>query len=821
MGPMQGQYQTAAGQRDEALDGGLWRAGWAAVGEEFARLGDDGLARRWEAARRQLRENGVAYNAYGDGEGHERPWQLDPVPWVITAAEWRGVVAGVTQRARLLDAVLADCYGDQRLLRERLLPPGALFGHPGFLRPLHGVVPPGGRHLVLYAVDLVRDTAGAWQVLSDRTQVPTGAGYALENRVVLSRALPELYASLGVERVANWFLAFKQALLRLAPRHRDNPRVVLLSAGPRSETYFEQAYLARYLGLTLVEGADLAVRDGGVYLKTLVGLKPVDVILRRLDDDYCDPLELRNESLLGVAGLVEAVRRGTVAIANPLGSGLAENAALVPHLPALARRLLGEDLLIPSVPTTWGPDGVAARIAAGEDLVVRHAFAGSRSAPKVIADLGGDEREALAAEVRARPEAWVATPRLEVSTAPVWHDGVLRPHTLVLRTFAVAGADGCTVFPGGLARVSPEGERAVGATQRGGGSKDVWVRADGPVEPVTLMQPAGAVVELRRGSIELPSRVADNFFWLGRYAERTDDTARLLRAVVGRLGDDHDPAARGELACLSGMLESMGLPDPTRGKDAQGAAAAAVLDGSNKAALTTVLARLQDSAFAVRDRIANDLWRALSRLRSELSAIPAKPAPGELLALLDRAVLSLAAVAGLGSENTTRGPAWRFLDIGRRIERASFTLDLLGETLGAGVADQTLEAVLEVCDGSLTYRGRYLTALQAPAVLDLLLTDNTNPRSVAFQLEAVLEHVGRLPRDQERALPTQPERLALGTHTWMRLLDPHQLCRRDETGARAELKHVLEHLGSDLSVLSDALTSQFLTHATTSRNLGG
>ena len=807
-------YSVPAGARDEGLDGGRWRPAWAGLGKELDTLGPDGLARAGDQLVRLLRDNGVTYNHYGDGDEHVRPWRLDPVPFVLAAAEWRSLAAGLEQRARLLEAVLADCYGPHRLLVDGIIPPAAVFAHSGFLRPLHGVALPGGSHLHIYAADLVRDVQGRWLVLADRTQVPAGSGYCLENRVVLSRSLSGPFQRLGVERLAGYFIALRRLLASLAPLHRDNPRVVLLTPGPRSATYFEHAYLARYLGISLVEGGDLTVRDDRVHVKTLTGLSPVDVILRRLDDDACDPLELRNDSLLGVPGLVRAVRAGNVAVVNPLGSGLGENGALLPLMEGLCRTMLGEDLRLPSAESWCGAAPIIARLDAGDDLVVRPIGGG---APIFTRNLDNAGRAKLRQRIQALGQTWLAQRHLPLATAPTWENGAMIPRTVALRAFCIKDGDSWQVMPGGLCRVAEQRDQAVVSMQRGGGSKDCWVMSDGPVEAISLLPSPSQPLVLRRGGIDLPSRVADNLFWLGRYAERVESTARILRGVWARVGDAEDSEIQRQFAVLVQGLRQFGTI-PEGAKVDQALLLRLICDRTLSGSLAAVLVRLQESAFAVRDRISNDLWRVVVALNGDL---PPDLEAVDAAAALDRMVVATAAISGMGSENTTRGPAWRFLDLGRRLERAMAVIDLLRGTVAGIARDADLDAVLEVADSALTYRSRYLTVLQAPAVLDLLLTDATNPRSVAYQLQVTVEHVSQLPRDVESALPSQPERLAIGAQTWMRLLDPSLICRRDESGKRSELQHILDHLASDIGVLSGALASHYFSHAAASRSLGG
>ena len=523
-------------------------------------MGLEELRRRWDEARRLLYEHGVSYDVYGDHGGAERPWNLSPIPVVFSAQTWEPLAAGLAQRATLIDRTLADIYGPQRLLAEGLLPPEIVFGHPGFLRACAGVVPAGRRFLPLFSADVVRKKDGRFAVLAHRTQAPSGVGYALENRIVLSRSLPEAFRDCGVERLAAFFRSTQNLLWELAPRGRENPLIVLLTPGPYSATYFEQAFLAQYLALTLVRGEDLVVREARVFLKTLGGLKRVDVILRRVNDDFCDPLELRPDSFLGVPGLVEAVRAGEVAVVNPLGSGIAQTSAFLPFLPAICRRLLGEELLLPSVPTYWcgGAEARSYVEAHLAELVVKPTFPVGPTEPVFGPELGRDALEDLRARIRADPCRYVAQESVVLSTVPSLAGDELSPAHLWMRTYAVASGDGFQVMPGALSRVGRPAERLALSLRPGGESKDTWVLAGGPVQPLSLLPPPSAPVELSRDESDLPSRVADNLFWLGRYAERAQGTARLARAIAVRLSDQNgsgDADLASDLDPLLRMLE--------------------------------------------------------------------------------------------------------------------------------------------------------------------------------------------------------------------------------------------------------------------------
>ena len=819
------------------------RAHWRTLADQIDGLDPDTLEQIWDQARLLLHDNGVSFNVYGDPRGIDRPWRLNPVPVLLPAAEFGVLAAGLEQRAILLDRILADLYGPQRALAEGWLPPELVFRHPGFLRPCHGLPVPANRYLFFYAADLVRLPSGQFHVLTDRTQAPSGAGYALENRIVTSRVLPEAFGTGNVERLALFFRAMRQTLTALAPHHRDNPRIVLLSPGPYSVTYFEQAFLAQYLGYMLVEGADLTVRDGHVFLKTLGGLHPVDVILRRMNDDYCDPLALRADSALGIPGLLQAVREGNVAVANALGTGLLQTPALIPFLPQLCRGLLGEELRLPSVDSWWCGDRAALDyvIANLDQLVIKPAYPTGLTQPIFGDTLTNGAREDLIAQLRATPARFVAQAHVAPSTAPLIDTDGLHARPLVLRSFLLArhGADpaatGYEVLPGGLSLVADSDADREISIERGAHSKDTWVVSGGQVNAFTLLPPPSQPVALSRGGGELPSRVADGLFWLGRYAERADAMARLARTIVARLAEPADSAGleTAELARLLAALRSQteGGPSQTVLPDVIYSSPLhelvfAMFDDEAPGTLRATIRAAHDAGRVIRDRISMDTWRILATLDQEMREAPTQEdlgnqALGTLATLLDRLVMTLAALSGVVMESMTRGQAWRFLDMGRRLERAIALVRLLSASLGSTTPREgpLLEALLEVADSGMTYRRRYLAKLQVPAVVDLLLTDETNPRSVTFQLAALSEHLTTLPRDPAQSGRTPEQVIAIDSLARLQDADVAQMCNvsaaseTDAGGRRPALIALLTRLGRDLPALSDALSGSYLNHA--------
>ena len=818
-------YAHIAGVFDEMrAPNGDARPHFETLLSELDALGIEEIQRRRDACEQIIHEQGITYTVYGDASGTERPWRLDPIPLVISQTEWRGVEKALIQRATLINRILADSYGKQDLIRTAWLPPALVFAQPDFLRPVHGLKPPGDTFLHFYAADLARSPDGRWWVISDRTQIPTGAGYALANRLVTSRIFPEAFRSCRVQRVAGFFREMQESLAALATRRTDNPRVVLLTPGAYNETYFEQTYLARYLGYTLVEGQDLTVRDDRVFLKTIGGLEPVDVILRRVDDDFCDPLELRNDSMLGVPGLIEAARAGNVAIANALGSGLLQSPAFKSFLPGLCRHELGEELLMPSVATWWCGQKTAENYVLShlDELTVKPAFRWQQRMGSET--LSNDE---LRARIRFQPHLWVAQEKVELSTAPSWDRSGLVAKRTVMRVYLIATAGGYKVMPGGLARTAFGGDARLVSMQHGGASKDTWVLSDKPVEEVTLLQSGGRNVELRRTGNNLPSRLADNFCWLGRYAERLDATARLLRSTLIRFNPERSGGRMPHLMPFLQVLERRGqfsLKDTDYARNAEALEAellAMIFDAKRTDSLSHIAGRVQRLAMAVRDRTSNDVWRVLSQL-DECLAPPGNARPmlaADAIPVLNRLLLLIASFYGLARENMTRAQGWRFIDIGQRIERSLYLCGLLDCALRSPEADNpsVLEAVLEYADSTLTYRSRYSLVPNIAAVYDLVILDGTNPRSLLFQMLQLEKHFDRLPQESRTALPSPGQRELIQTVARVRLLDPRELFHSKGPWHEGETGRVIREVEASLPRLSDAIAVNYFAHSAISR----
>jgi len=781
------------------------------------------------SVRWRITEQEVTFNILGVPEGTNRPWHLDVLPYLVERSEWLTLCRGLRQRARLLNDIIADCYGPQRLVREGLLPAELVLGHPDFLRPCHGWEPLGRHRLHLYAADVGRDPSGRFTIFSDRTQAPTGAGYALENRLVMGRTLPDLFRDYRVERIASFFAKMRRTVESLAPKNNGNqPRVLLLSAGARDESSFEHAYLARYLGYELVEGRDLTVRDNIVYLKTLSGLRRVDVLLRRVGDAWCDALALRGGSTQGVAGLVSAARAGNVGLANPLGSVITEMPALKAYLPALARAVLGEDLQLDSVPTFWcgDPESLAFTLNSLDDLVLKPAFGDRRGDPLVPAQMDQKARTQLIERLKTHPGDFVAERWIKLSSVPVWESGGIVQGGLAWRAFLVRDGEDYDVMPGGLARINESPDGLFLSIRTNAVSKDVWVpSAAGSAEPALPSMPDRRV-DLKRGGLDLPSRLLDDIYWLGRYVERCDCAARLTRAGIERATLEAAPDAPLALGAILDALNRAGvapsakdskLLEPRPGSPTSPAEAillGVLFDSDSPGNLRGILRRVHELTLSVRSRLSRDAWHVLRRLSSSLDALPAA-APeklGNAVDVLDQILITLAAVSGTTLDNMVRSHAWAFLDMGRRVERTALSISQMQALLPPGASRVHMEALLEVADSLLTYRARYLSTLQVAPVVDLLLTDTTNPRSIAFQVEALMDHFRRLRVDDE-VTRSRAERRLISLESALLTADIEQACAGDGSG----LRQLLEESTTLIWQFSDEVGHTFFSHLASSR----
>lgn len=831
-----GRYRPPSGTWDEMWDGAV-RPHWQGFVDAIGNLGGDELERRRQQAERFLRENGVTFNLHSDDLQDERPWLFDPLPLLLDEASWSRIEAAVAQRARVLDGVLTDLLGPRSLVDRGALPADLVFGPGGLSLPCVGTS--GSHGLTLYAADIARGADGQFQVLADHTQAPFGMGYALENRTATTRLFPDIFSDGNVRRLASFFRALHA---QLSDRHRNGgaaPRIVVLTPGPRHPTYFEHAYLAAYLGYALVQASDLTVRSGAVWLKSLQGLQRVDVILRRLPDAQCDPLELRGDSAVGVPGLLEAARQGQVAVVNPMGAGVLESPGLLTYLPALAQRVLGEELLLPSAPTWWCGDGEALDHVLNNlpEMVIKSTQSSSEGNGSLFVDqLNDEERERLRSRIEASPHEFVGQQAIGLSTAPSFVDGQLRPRPVVLRVFAVASDDGFLVMPGGLTR-SPDDPDATAVPSTGGGvAKDTWILATQPQTHVSLWQHRPESDDVDDPTPALPSQAAENLFWVGRYAERAEATSRLLRTIIETLtqhrdvGDtigtyrDHLLASLTVLTDTAPGFVGDGAADRLRDPRAEIISVAA--DAARPGSLAFTLQSLVRAAFAVRDRWSTDSWRVVDDLHEYVWRLghPGHDSLRWVHEQLDQLITPLSAFTGLNQESMTREPAWILLDMGRRIERALLLTSMIRACLvprhEKDVDQLLMEAVLMSKESLITYRRRYRSYPQLPRLLELLLLDRHNPRGLAYQLHLLRQHLRYLPGEPSARGVGPVERPLLDADTRLRLAVADDLAGGSRRARRrVRLESLLSVMDERLREAAEILDQRYFRHISDSRQL--
>ncbi|WP_184547116.1 circularly permuted type 2 ATP-grasp protein [Mucilaginibacter sp. FT3.2] len=812
---------------------GVVREHWKKLAHAYDELGIEKMEQRSREISQELRDNGVTYNVYSDPDGINRPWKLDPVPMVFSQQEWENIEKGLVQRAELLNLILSDIYGERKLIKEGFIPFEMVFTHKGFLRQADKIKIPGKFQLIQYSADLVRGPLGKMWVLHDRTDAPSGAGYTLENRAAMTRVFPDLIRENQVRKISSYYQTLKNTLTKLALQNKENPRVVLLSPGTANETYFEHAYLASSLGFTLVFGQDLTVSDGYVWLKTLKGLEKVDVIVRRVDDIFCDPLEFLGDSHLGVVGLMEAVRQKKVTIINPLGGRILENPGLMAFLPRLCKHLLNEELILPSVATWWCGHEKEKKYVLDNlpFLIIRSIYRSNENRPYIGSELSKKQIEDLRKEIDTRPYLYVAQEVVSFSTTPSLVGNNLEACNAIVRSYIVADMDKEVyhVMPGGLSRSFPTKGEFIISNQTGGISKDTWVLGPSPQSPI---KPIVSQPILRQVKNILPSRTGESLFWLGRYLDRAVSNVRMMRVVL-KIYNERDDEIHPEtnqtlvillksLSLLTGTLPGFTAADESKLRQPEKELLSLAVEAGRPGTLAQSLQSFLTNGYAVRDRLSLDTWRILDSISEEFELM--KENGNDLRKIyhnLDQFIIKLMAFIGLNNDNMTRASSWRLLNIGRFLESSLNTCTILQAALGNNVKldveKQLMELVLMCNESLVTYRYLYRSTLQLPGVFNLLLVNEDNPKSVAFLIAKIDELLSHLPDNHKDGGLSPAHKKLLEALTMIRLCDINKMVPSGNTGdfSKRELNGFLHHL---ITVLGQASTIIFESYFSPTQN---
>ncbi|MBS1600436.1 MAG: circularly permuted type 2 ATP-grasp protein [Bacteroidetes bacterium] len=822
----------------EYLDSGYWKIFF----NSFAELGEDEILNRRQDMMRFLTENGVTYNIYGDPKGFNRPWKLDIIPFLISKDEWELIESGLVQRATLFDLILKDIYGERTLLKSGLLPMEIIYNHTGFLRQCAGIQLPGKHHLVLYTADMARTVDGKIWVLNDRTQAPSGSGYALENRLTMARIVPELFNGLKVRRLSPYFHSLRNALTSIAPNNNKEPRIVILTSGPSNETYFEHAYLSSYLGFTLVQGNDLMVRDNYVWLKTLGGLEKVDVILRRLDDMYCDPLELKEDSQLGIPGLLQAVRSRNVSIANPLGSSVIENPGLIPFLPAIAKTLLGEELKLPSIASWWcgQPSALQYVLDNISSLVIKRIARRSNVGTSVDAtSLTANQLHELKQRIKAQPHLFVGQEKANFAASPSLVNGKIEPRDALFRSFAVSSSNGYTAMEGGLTRTSADYGNYIISNQMGGISKDTWIISAESGSTFNVRKELEQAPEngMTYKSEVLPSHTAENLFWVGRYAERVLGNARFQRTVMQFVEEANKAFSDNDEYIKESLLQALTLHTHTfpgfigpesekKLKEPWEELNEILFDAEKTGSLAYNIGLFNRAVYTVRDHWSTDTWRVLRDMEENWQKAfeQRQSSHHRIIYALDNLITSMVAFIGLNRESISREQGWTLLNMGRKIEQSLLLINMLRVTLVQRHDEQIeyilQEAVLKSNECLVNYRYKYRSHLKPSLVLDLMLLDPLNPRSLLYQLERLKVDVSGLPKISSGHQLPDHERLVFEAYSMLKLASKEKLAEPEKNnGIYKNLDVFLTKMNKLLYSLPNVISKAYFMHAQASKQL--
>ncbi len=810
---------------------------WETLFKSFSMLGDEEISNRNGDTLRLLKENGVTYNIYGDPNGMNRPWKLDNIPFLISTEEWNSIESGLSQRAQLLNLILEDIYGERKLLKKGILPMELIYNHAGFLRPCNGIKQPGKHRLILYSADIAKSTEGKLWVVNDRTQAPSGSGYALENRTTMTRVIPELFNGLKVRHLSPYFSALRNGLNEIAPQKNLNPRIVILTPGSKNETYFEHSYLSSYLGFTLVQGNDLIVKDNFVWLKTMGGLERVDVILRRVDDIYCDPLELRADSQLGIPGLLQCVRSGNVSIANPLGSSILENPGLMPFLQLISRYFLSEDLILPTIASWWcgQPKELQYVLDNIQTLVIKKIHRNPTGSSSIDgASLTSGQLDECRRQIKANPTLYVGQEKVEISLSPSLINERIIPQKVLFRSFLVSNQDDYVAMAGGLVRSSANAGNFNISSQMGGFSKDAWVISPEPGRVVNVLN------EIPEGVTEtfndmLPSHAAENLFWVGRYTERLLGNARFLRTVMQFLAEGNKLITENNRQTERNLLEaftrySFTLPgfigekaedlfiDPWKElKDI-------LFNEKRPGGIKYNFLQFHKAIHEVRDHWSTDTWRVVRGMEEQLqNGVPlTHHGHLQMIQTLDDLITSTVAFIGLNRESISREQGWIMLDLGRKIEQSLLVITMLRTTMVKKFNDQVEynlhQSVLMSNEGLVNYRYKYRRPLQNLLVIDLLIFDPNNPRSLTYQVVRLKSYLKNLPKNNVSQSASEYEKLILDADALLKNADKNELSKSEDDGYK-NLEIFLSGLYAILSSIPGRISKAYFKHELTPKSI--
>lgn len=806
---------------------------WQKLLENLTHLGNDNLREKQNEINWLLEENGVTYNVYNDPEGMHRSWRLNIVPFLIHQNEWQTIERGLIQRAELLNLILKDIYGKRELITNGIVPQEVVFAHRGFLRQCDQIQYKTSKQLLIHSADLARGPDGRMWVVNDRTQAPSGMGYALENRYSLSRMMPNLFKGINVIQPTHFYNELNQMLLDAAPYNTNNPSIVILTPGPLNETYFDHAYMASFLGYPLVTGNDLVVRNGKLWMKTLKALKQVDVVLKRVDDAFMDPLELREDSYLGVAGLLDVVRNKQVSIVNPIGAGVLENSGLIPFMNGICNYFLNEDLILPQIASWWcGQEKERNHVLNNvKEFVVKRIDRSNREHIYFCEFLDDVALNNLKNEILLKPYKFVAQEKISFSTAPDFQNAALEPRKVMCRTFAVAKKESYSIMPGGLVRVAAERENLFVSNQRGGVSKDFWIISDEFQNSIQNYSWDNSCKLSFSDVNDLPSNTAENLYWSGRYLGRAITTARYLRMVLNRMNDEQYNNESAESISLVYLYKSItnitstfpgfvGKHSDKTLQDPLLEIISLLLDEDRLGGFAQTMFSFDHSYYSLRSLWSKDMWRVfdgIKKLWTKFKAIE-NYTVADLTKFLDRIITRLIAFMGLIEESILVSQGLLLYFIGLQTEQAMMNIAKLRTLLVFNYDEQLqyeiLESFLTSNESLNIYRYSYRSYLSIENVIQLMVLNTEYAKSLAYQLRRIQKDIDRLPKLESNSEINSSSFYISKANKILEKATISDLLQLDDIESlRIKLEDVLAEITNNLHKSSIALSDTYFNHA--------
>lgn len=801
---------------------------WKDLAQNLEKAGLDKLEQKQTEIDWRLEDNGVTFNVYNDPEGNNRRWNLDPIPFIINETEWEEITLGLKQRAKLLNLIFKDLYTEQKLLKEGIIPPEIVYAHKSFVTEVFNFENKDYYNMKFYAADISRGPDGKFWVVSDKTQSPSGLGYTIENRLTMNSVLADLYPDIKFRKISNFIEGYKKVLLSTASKKAENPLLVLMTPGPLNETYFEHCYLSSYLNLTLVQGEDLLTKNNHLWLKTIGGLKKVDAMLRRVDSTFCDPLELRSDSHLGVAGLVNTLRNDNLTMVNPIGIGILENAGLNPFMENICKYFLNEELILPQIATWWCGqkkelDFVIKNL---ENLIVKRIDKTRITQVYFGNKLNEEEKKELIKKMKKSPSYYVGQEKIDFSTVPSFTNNKIEPRNALIRAFSYQKGDSYEVMPSGLVRVSKQKDSLVVSNQSGGTSKDLWILTNKEEKILSSKVDQSSFLDNKFENVS--TKRAENLFWLGRYLNRAIITTRMLRFNLKAILNENryeDRTLSNKVTdilnnCLTHLTMTYpGFLDEEKKIKALTEINSIIQNGNRVGSLTFTLSMLTNVNANIKNLLPMDAWRVYDKLYKRWHSFNRRKiiSNRENLGELDSLLIYLIAYKQLIEESISFEQGILLYDIGSKIETAMLLISKMRSLLTTKYEKQleygVLDSMLNSYESYNAYRAQFKSSPRIDNVVEFLLLNPKYSKSLIFIINELLESLKQLPDHSSTFYLDNIEEPIFKAYSMLKLTNAKKLLAcKEEDFIYTDLDQLLSQITDLLSNSSEELTKTYFAH---------